>query len=413
MVRLFSRHAAVGALLGRALCLLLVLAGGARGQSPFRLDEIDGRDYEFNTDYFLNVFSFRYPLPWRQAWREARNGFRGLAGSIRTDEFYIFQEMKLNYDLDANHRFRFFQEQKEDFDSRYRRIEIGLQRKILHPGPVRAGIFIEALADKVENDVGFEVTYGDHPTGIGRIAFTLVDVLYNKKGEEPRRYSRFPYTLDVEGWVPIGERLVLGGGIHHNFPLRLKLRDRGMHFTYRKNYSEIFLEYRLTRRSILSLRGWIEDSLIGRNFFTGTSDRDLDRFAHFGEIEYRHRFDSGTEVFGGLWTFGLSEENRAPLEPTQAVSLLRREEYLFAGTAWPLPRGFTLHPMVMLGWTNNVERFPVDSNRKIDKDRGVQSKVNLGFEYTFSPKASLIVNPTFDLDHLRFGGGLAQFQLVF
>ena len=430
------------------LVFILVFCGATlHAQDPFRGDEIDGRDFTYNRDYFLNVFSHRFPTGWHKRWREARNGVRAFAGSVRSDEFYTFEEAKFLYDLNDRLTFRFFQEQKEDFDSRYRRIELGLRYRVLDAGRgLYVGMFGEILADKSETDIGFEVLYGEETAGPTRVAFHLVDAYFNEKSSDTfSRYKQKPYSIEIEHWRPIlGDRKepvakddtdaegtevegageeeaeyedlgAYGFGWHYNTPLKFSDPDEFLVFDYRKSYLDVFLELNLSPRVSTSLRGFFEDARIVRNFDPGQgTDRDLDRTAAGGEVEVRYDWGDGRELFGGAYVFHLDENNRAPENSFESSDFKQRQYYGFLGLVRPMwwEKSY-FRPQLFLGWINNTERFQLNGLRTRDMENKFQGKMNLGFEYRFNPKARFIFNPSIDIDETKFGGGSLVFEISF
>ena len=91
------------------LALLLIEEGRLHAQAwnraVFRGDEIEPRDFEFNKEYFLNILSYKPGPDWEILWQGTERGYLVTAGSLRSDEFYIRQEVKLHMDVAQGVRF--------------------------------------------------------------------------------------------------------------------------------------------------------------------------------------------------------------------------------------------------------------------------------------------------------------------
>lgn len=374
-----------------ALAAALGPAGPLRAQTPFRGDEIEDRDFKYTEDYFLTVLSYRLPYEWRAGWPWVDSGFQGTAGSLRASEFYVSNEARIRPRIGRGFRFHFRYDEKEDFDSRYRRVELGIERDIARG--LSAELFGEILPEKAGDDVGLAIWWRPGPRKYLRLSGILPDVIYNRKSDEGD-YARKPWTLCLEGEADLSDAWTAGFIVQENFPLELERPADGLVFRYRQFKARAHLEHRLRGGAEIAIDGALEDT---RKAYRYAADpgRDFHRFAGDGGIEVRHRLGCHRLWYGArffrLW------ERKDYLPPGEVDETLgRRELPLYAGGEIPLWADLRFRPELLLMYPGS---------------RSFQAKLALGVLWRIADRARAVINPTLDLDEGRFGGGQVALQI--
>ena len=171
--------------LALALCCTMTLSGVSGvdflSMTPFRGDEIDGRDFDYGTEYFLDVFSYRPSYTAEEKWEKSAIKYRGIAGSVKSDEFWTDHRFHFAYDLADWLRFSSQALEREDFEGRYSRFELGFDAEVLPR--VSFGLYGEVLPEKGDNDFGMRLSYRSFFGQVITVGFEAPDVVMGEKGE--------------------------------------------------------------------------------------------------------------------------------------------------------------------------------------------------------------------------------------
>ncbi len=386
-------------------------------ETPFRGDEVDDRGKDFGGDYFLDVFSYRASYRWEEAWRQGQTKYRGIAGSVSSDEFWTDGRLHFHYPLAEWLHFRSFVKQVEDFDSRYRRFELAVD---VDPLPfLRLGVFGEVLPEKGDDDFGMRVTLRrllDHQI---TFAVEFPDVHMNTKGGDlNKRYERQPrsFTMDVRGrplpWV------TWDWGIRENFPLTLEDRSRAreefVEFDYEQfsTYGRISIE--ASRRWNVLVYWGLEQTDKAHRPLDGSivERRDLERRVYQGRTEVRYRWDDELTPYGGFRYFRYADLRTFSERGGTENDRLHREYLLYGGVEYCVSPGVLIRPEFIAGHVDRVVRRAVPSVTT-DKDNGFVGKLVLPLELVISRRAQVAALVSYDLDDTKFGGGSLGFQMAF
>ena len=386
---------------------------GTPEPEPFRgEDEIDGRDFDYNEESFLHRFTFRFRPAAVRDWRRTREGFRGTVGSIRSDEFYVFEEFRKTLSLDGPLYFAVRHKRDEDFDSRYDRTLAGMG--VTFAENWHASLFSEIVGEKEVIDLHLELAWHLGVERGVRAAFVPVDVLFNSKTDGLREYERRPFTFFIEGAWRFNDDLEVSGWVNYNSPLRLELLDRGFDFTYDQLASGIEGSMSLTDRLQLAVAIRGETGHRDRRVAAATDpdERRLSRHNFSATVEASYDIDPALDLWFGFRHFRLTERDERPRNVALSGTLRRRENMFFAGVVWRAHPRAILWPGVYLDVIDNRDDFPLDALRN-DSDEGLVGKLTCPVEFRIGEHATLTVNPTLLLHELRFGGGNIQVQIPF
>lgn len=172
-----------------ALAVLLASPAGA----VFVKSEMDALDTEplFDSEYFLDLLSFRDPLEWRWAWEAAPLGYRFDGASLDRSDLFLEQEVKLPKKLNDWFAFAYQVEHRGDKDLQELHQWIALDF-----GPwsgFTAGLIGEPSFDKQDADVGLRASQVWGPW-TARASTLFVDFPFNERGKTGESYPVKPVT---------------------------------------------------------------------------------------------------------------------------------------------------------------------------------------------------------------------------
>lgn len=215
------------------LLLALLLALASPASAVFIAGEMDAVDTEslFDSEYFLDLESFGYPLDWHWAWRSSSAGYRVNGASLDRSDLLLSQEVRLGKPLLDWLAFRYSLVHDGDKD-----LQALHQRVAFELGPFKgltAGIFGEPLFAKEDSDVGALLRYSPLPPLTLFASALAVDFEFNARGRTTQRYDRKPYTFDTGVRLDLAEDS-LTASAEFDSPLSRRLPDDGRVYRYRR-----------------------------------------------------------------------------------------------------------------------------------------------------------------------------------
>lgn len=166
---------------------------GWTGPEPFRLERLEGRQFDYNLESFLQRLSFtEKPIhDFAPLWQQ--NGWYGTGGSSRGKEFYVHSQLQQKLQFEAPVFAGFRHKRSEDLDGRYDRTLFGVGYQAEQAWDL--GVWADVSGAKEDMDLQFEANRqfnnGSWLTG----ALVLADVFYNSKTYGDNRYQQSPVTL--------------------------------------------------------------------------------------------------------------------------------------------------------------------------------------------------------------------------
>ncbi len=406
---------------------------GSHAGATFRGDEVEDPDFDLPDDFFLAVFSYRHPVEWERAWRDAATGYRITIGSTRTDEFYLEQEARLEarpFDWLAL-RYRFVHDQ--DNDSRYFR---NLVEGDFH---LYRGLFVglsgELSPRKEEIDVGIGAGLRDEATGFHvRADVILVDFVAGDKGTR-RRYERDARTYIVRAETPIGGRVRAGLYAEIAPPFEVALGDdedetdvRFLMEKYRyggfvhafpgRPGEEAEVSVLFQGEHTRKVRRQGPDGLDDPDLRDEDVDRDFFDAEVGAALPVVARRPSDRLLLGANVVY--LREDRDYIRPEDDPDdrqIDRLEVYGKLGwrlrLPWrPLARDLFLEPALFSGYAHDADRRPGLPGRT-DRDCGLRAKGNLALWLQLAAGSAAYFNLTYRFDEPEFGGGNVQVILTF
>ncbi len=412
------------------LFFFLILSGGilsdgllqaqSWNRAVFRGDEIEPRDYDFNEEYFLNLMSYRLAPDWEDLWNESDKSYLLTVGSVRSDEFYIRQELKLHLDVTDGLRFHYDLLQDEDFDTRFLRHRAGLVYAFNETWSGYA--FGEGTSLKEDNDVGAGVVFRAGVHDWCELQLTAVD--FNEaKGKENRRFRRDAYGALLRNEISLSEKIYIGAGVELQMPMKLIDPGEDVEFRFRKGIYEGWLGWRIGDESRLRFFLSAGDTGKESDYITPPpSDQRLHRntFRAGAECQWRSRLPLavgvGREDLAG-WRAGCEffHFRERSLFPDSALlgEIHERDEFtMYGGVSFEMWEKVFLKPALYVDYVSQIERYPKQPVKN-DRSSGIQAKLSGMAEIRFSRKVRLVINPNIDLDQMNWGGGNVQFIALF
>lgn len=408
---------ALFAIVGRS-ALLLLLASGAYADSPWRdphpqrLDGfVEGREFLYNSASFINRFSYRQlsamPAP-------GEDGLSGTGGSITGDELYLETNLQKTLYFD-NDRYGIIArvQRREDFDGRFDRQLLGIVRRF--GDDWRAIFSADVSGDKGEVDFQYEAIWRPDENRRLRLALIQVDRLYNNKGNSDNKYERTPVTLFAHYRQRLASGLTADLAVNYSPHAQYEDRDNGLYIRgdqLRVN-AEIGVDMAPSWRSELAFQ--LEDT--GREFralIPGSNAGQQSFSRRLRSVSLSVKSDMSAQFHAGLRHFVLDEQGWFGQNLASTGFHRRHETLLFASLKVARRASSWWEPTLTIG-DIDVDRVlwqrPADNHR----DDDVLARLTLPWRYVVHQQsgATLTLNPTLNLDSLKFGGGNIQLHWLF
>lgn len=400
-------------MLRAVLTLILLAASAAPARALFIADELDELDTErlFDSEYFLDLESFDYPLEWHWLWRGSSVGYRINGASLDRSDLLLNQEARMQAQALDWVSFKYHLVHNGDKDvvdlHQFLMVEFG-------PCPLSGtsvAIIGEPSFDKEHSDIGLLVRQRISEGWMAYGSVNAVDFTFNKRGETTQRYDRKPYTYELGTGLDMGEGKLFGV-LELDSLLRLQMPDSNRDYHYRR--TRLRIGYDRPGHD----RGWgwragytYEFKREGDDFLPDptTLTSEFHRKVHslevaadkpFGE---RDRFEAGSRL------------------------MVRRAESDFAGAPargirhhrWELqPRArwrrmlkpWAQSEVALFMAMGERRRFYDDAAAATSTDTLIEAKLGLGMDFVYGRRGRIGLYGTFDLDefgsHLWDGGNI-------
>ncbi len=380
---------------------------------PFRADrgQLFGRRFDYPDDAFLLRSLYRFHVDHRDQWHRNREGFRGLAGSDASDEFYTFQEARKTIAIEDPFFFSFRYRRDEDYDSRYDRAQVGLGSKIGRGWSF--ALHSEIVAEKEDIDVQPEFEWSDETGNHFRFAFVLADATFNRKSDDGD-YKHTPYTLFAEGTKAIGSEGRLTAWINWNPQLERSYLVDSLSVNDRRLFGGVQLVLPLNEQWKARLEGNGEIRMASVRYLDTTDIRDRRLSRRMWQIEgqLRRTINETVIVWFGAKYFRFSENERRPRDITMDNKFSRRETAAFVGVDWRVHERVLLWPSVYVDFLQEREDFQGNAAlRKSDHDTLVA--IALPIEIDVGKGAALTIQTSVLVHEIEFGGTGVQLSVPF
>jgi hypothetical protein len=399
-----------------ALCACLLRPA----QAVFVQDEINVIDSErlFDTEYFLDLRSFSYPLEWQIFWdistRGRGGGYRINAASLDRTDLYLDQDVSLRKPLTdwLAFRYRLDQYDTKDVESLHQWLDLEFGPF----GGLTFGVFGEPTFDKENADMGFRLGY--RPTEVWNLwaSANAVDFNFNGRGKAGEAYARKPITYAFGADTP----LWLG---------RMKARlELDMPLLRRTPSANRLYGYRRTRASVTWLLPPADDGgwhlLMGYGYgfkreqvtftpdTTATSE-DFHRQVHSGrlaglrELTEVDNLEAGTEF--------LSRRGSSEFINTANSDLRHNRWEVMPYARWRrhVNSWSQAEVATFMSFGEKNRHFP-NAPASTTRDSIVQAKLGLGWDFIFGGAGRIGLYSAFDLDDFpSYDGGNVRAMFLF
>ncbi len=440
----------------RALLLLVatLLLAAAPARAELRRDELGPREFDYNDEYFLNLYSYRPRLTHRWAWGNAASprwrwfwgttavGYDVTAGSTRSDELYLHQEavVRLPWSNHLTAEYRFVE--TEDYDTRYLRNEVELLFRFFRPAyslplldtlgrtPPEDGLFFGGQglldADKENADIGWVLGWRGEWFGV-RLDYINVDYWFNEKNDQRGEYTAGPGTFRAKvGALLLGGDLELLAWYEDDLPTTLELPAEGpLRFNFRQQEVGFAARWLVRPGVRADVQAWAERTRERRRSPTDQAlnddvDREALRVWVAGEVDVAPLLASSSRardvVLLGAHLHHLDEETVGLLTAPD-LTIRRGEAFAELGYVLGLPTFdpeyvFGLRVQTQNGFVSMRDVRPAEGKHTVTER--FLSKVGIGAEVVFREGLGLaFFQFTFRMDQMTFGGGNAQIMMRF
>ena len=437
-------------LLGALICFALVSAGelvcAQEEGATFRFDEIAPRDFEYNDEYFISVLNYTQRLSHRWTYEDAAVGYTVTAGSLSSDELYLYQRAKVRFPLSDLLSVEYRYVEWEDYDARFQRHEVEALVRLLREDfslplgqtlgqtPPADGLFFGGQgvldAEKEFADIGLVLGYRNRTWGL-RCDALAPDFFFNSKNGERAEYTSGAYTLRTKGWLSLcGGDLKLEAWSNHDLPLNLVLPERSGGLVFRYRQVRAGFNARWTPRYDLrfDLRLRAEQTQKRRNaqdpdpLLSDRVDREALRLDVQSEFDVGSLWGAGASSPTDTWVFSLqvhlfNELTRRPRQPLNRDTLRRQETYAEVAYLLAIPSPgpayrFALRASALAGFLSWRDVAPRLNRHRVTEK--LLCKLAGGFEVGFlKDRATAYFQFTWRADDQTFGGGNVQVQFSF
>lgn len=378
------------------------------GPEPFRRDRVEGREFKYEAESFLHRLSYE-PMPLLQPEQRApRDGVIGTGGSTRSNELYVRQQVQLTLPTDnaAYLGYRFFR--FEDFDGHYDQQHLGTGYQT---DAWRLVFWGDVTGDKGETSMQLEWALQDTPQRAFRLILAAPDALYNRKSEDDDEYLDEPFTWYVQGRTRLTADLDVYGFLNLNQPTRFQATELAALVDDRQVSAGLGIGWHLDG-AYLGVEVEALDGERKRQALTTdtTVEQRLSRQFHQLTAEVRQPLDQGTQHWIGLRHLRLDESDRQPDNAEGWLELQRQETFLYAGRQWRLRPGLLFSPVLIGGYINVDEHYPLQPDES-QYDTGFIGKLVPAWVFELGRQGTVTLNPTLYLHELGFGGGNVQLYL--
>lgn len=378
--------------------------------SPWRREAlIEGRDFTYGNEAFLQRFSYRHlgqkPLA-------GEDGVRGTAGSVSSDELFVDIALQKHLYFDDDRHNIFVRMQRfEDFDGRFDQQIVGIGRRI--GSSWHLALAGDVTADKAEANIQLEARWQPGSDQLLRLAYIRPDHFFNDKGNKGN-YLRNPQTVflhyrhqPTQGW-------------HHevavNYSPEARLDD---------NRNQL-LASGDQLRAMVAASVPVGEARVGARYKMEKTDRDFvwQQSPAPGADSFQRRMYAAT-LFAklpqqrftpeiGVRHFRFEESGWFGTETGSTGKIRRSEPLLYTTATVHLSERQQWQPTIYVSRINHLRQLDQQPASNRDEEEWV-GKLALPWRYTVDQGsgAVLTINPTVRLHRAAFGGGNIQLHWPF
>lgn len=400
----------MGQVIAVLLLLLLPTAAGALGNweepHPWRRQALlEGRRFDYDSEGFLQYFSFRH-LSSHPASHE--DGVAGTVGSVTSDRALVDFRFRKRFVFDGERQSFLFQaDRSEDFDGYYDRQLVGFSHRPTRHW--RLAIRGDVRGDKAESDIWFQ---GEWLPGNGNrlwLALILPDLWFNEKTDSGLEYREQPRTFFGQ-WQTGGDQGTrLEINLNHSPAVTIVDTNTGLEATGDQTRAMVALGYHETDwHGRLEVRG----ESTSRHYDFGTLPAppadEFDREMHSATLSLTLDSLAWQPQFG-LHHLRMREQGWFGTASGSTGEIVREEPLAWAQVT--LPGGPRHHWEPALYISRPRIHQQVQSPQWHDRDtKAWRAKIAFPWRYVTDADAGgvITITPSLQLHQFGFGGGNVQ-----
>lgn len=376
------------------------------------LDRIDTEE-QYVSEYFLDLLSFRYPLPWQTQWAQGKGGYRINAASLDRTDLILTQEVLFSRELLGGLSFGYHLDQTADKELQNFHQWVHLRKEV--GGGLSLIVFGEPTFEKEDSDTGFGAQW-ETPWGPRlRVAYNAVDWNFNLRTRTTQAYIQKPYTWDAGLEMDLGlDRFALSA--QFDTPLLRNIPDENRQYRYRRTVAEARWE-RLRSDRPFFVRYRHDFKRESDAFAPDLLAAGVDFHRSLHELEAAALLTRGKDAFeaGQNMMFRDAQADHGT-NATASRSYFRWEFMPYVRWRRALKPWLVSEAASYLSFGEDNRRFPQDPART-DNKMIVEHKVGLGMDFIFGTRGLFSLYTTFYAppDSLRtiWGGGSARAAFLF
>ncbi len=386
------------------LLALLLLLVPLTAEALFRGDEFEARDYEIARHYFINRFSYLPLYDVRERFEASTNAYIGAGGSLRSDDLYLYQHLKVeqsatpSLDLFASYI------QDRDFDGTYQRFSLGVRYHLTQEWSVE--LLGQPSAIKAEADIGTAVSYvGSQLHSRAQILFPLF--VYDDKNPDEGTVDRQPINLQWDLFQQLGSKWHVYFTSDLDFPSKLTNPRQSFVFDFERYAGRLGARYQFTDSSHIRLDLEAEHGSKRRIGLTpaDVNDFKIDRDYVGATLEWwRSRPEYGHQRAGVHFVY-FDEDNVYPFDEAENLRLERSDRILYAGRTWRLRDRLQLNTLLLINILNDRRESLDDEERR--NTSYFLARATGSIQYS-AERLQLEAGSALNFDQTRFGGGFVR-----
>lgn len=423
-------------LLPLPLALAATLAAGRRSAAQefpesLRGDEIGPREMDLDGETFLNLLSFAQPLESVQPFLAAGSAWQLTLGSLNSDTLWYDHQLKFATPLVDAFGVRLELRQGLDLDGDFTRV--GLQPELALGDHWTLGVPLTLSGDKGAIDAGMAWTWRDPGSGCDfvQLAWMRTDSLLEERSDRftdaEVRDAAHTFSVQAQGQLLPCGKTTLRAAV--TTPSEVRYVDAGVEERLLRARASLLqsIDWSATQRSYLELEYEAQSERaialgpegLGAAF---EGDRDLfrsrvewqrdlapDAAASAAAVNERSR---RLRVGGQFLAYREDAESPARFGDLAVdESELRTEWIGYAGWRAPLFDSTRVDCETVL-WLDRVvgrHRSRTDATEN-HREPAFQGKLSFFFRWQATPRADLVLSPSFELDTIGWGGGAVMLR---
>ena len=365
----------------------------------FSEKEMELSDYfdKIDSEYSSDILTYSLPLAEEARFQAANKAITATLGSLSRREFAKDVRLKIKHNLSDKVDFKYNYIEQEDYENSQTHSIIEFVYRASHK--IHFSSFADLDFAKINNNVGFSISYLPKLNHEIRFFYNLVQFDRNKRNPDPDRFSKEPYSMGFVGRYygeKFGRLKYFEYGFLNETPTDWMLPSDNLRYKYQRwmgtlryinpvsemETISIFYQVddRRDKREEIASENLIQKSSLERNQLqVNYNTRDFERF----------ELDSGSYfVYRNLDSTGL-----------------RRE-------------GMDLVPYVTLHFNKNEGAsgfwsFGYDISADVIEETRLEHRGNIYWTARFKDNAYLKLAATLDVDDISWEGGSGQFVTEF